>query len=50
MFTLKGWERYNNGTPPVFTTRRAAERAAASLRQLRAWVEVVEVENVETAE
>lgn len=43
MFTLANWEKYNSNPAPIFRTRREAEKRAESLRQLRAWVEVVEV-------
>lgn len=46
MFTLANWEKYNANPAPLFRTRREAEREASKLRMLRAWVEVVEVENV----
>lgn len=43
MFTLDNWEAYNDTPAPIFRTRREAEKVADSLRQLRAWVVVVEV-------
>jgi hypothetical protein len=45
VFTLANWEKYNSNPVPIFRTRREAERVAESLRMLRAWVEVVEVES-----
>jgi len=45
MFTLKNWERYNSNPAPIFQTRREAEREATALRAMRAWVEVVEIED-----
>lgn len=45
MFTLANWEKYNDSPAPLFRTRREAEKQAESLRLLRAWVEVVEVES-----
>lgn len=45
MWTLKNWERYSSKPAPMFKTRKQAEREAASLRLLRAWVEAVKVED-----
>ncbi len=48
MFTLKNWEKYNANPAPIFRTRKQAEAEATKLRTMRAWVEVVEVEGVES--
>ena len=45
MFTLEHWEKYHNDPAPVFKTRKQAEKVAQTLRELRAWVNVVRKED-----
>jgi len=42
-YSIKGWEKYSSQPAPVFRSQREAQVLAASMRSLRAWVEVVKV-------
>jgi len=42
-FTIKGWEKYSSQPAPIFKSQREAQRLAATMRTLRAWVEVIKV-------
>lgn len=44
LYTLAKWDWYSDKPAPVFKTRKEAERLASSMRAMRAWVEVVEIE------
>lgn len=44
LYTIGRWDDYNDAPAPVFKTRKEAQRLVNEMRFLRAWVEVVEIE------
>jgi hypothetical protein len=44
MYTIAKWEWYSTKPAPVFTSKKKAEELATSMRALRAWVKVIEIE------
>lgn len=43
-YTLAKWEWYSDKPAPIFKTRKEAEKLARSMHLMRAWVEVIEIE------
>jgi hypothetical protein len=44
LYTISKWDWYSDKPAPVFTSKKDAERLASTMRTMRAWVEVIEVE------
>lgn len=44
LYTLSKWDWYSDKPAPVFKNKKDAEKMASTMRTMRAWVEVIEVE------
>lgn len=44
-YTLRNWSMYSDKPAPVFNSKKEAEKVASSMRTMRGWVEVIEMED-----